>query len=117
MPPITQLITLAAGHYRFQGKHNVDVVSQRGLQWRIACAGKEATQIAESPVAQGSGAAWQDFSFSFTVPETGCPAQNVQLVFDARWASEQFISGSIWYDDLQIVREPAVQDQTTDQKL
>jgi hypothetical protein len=29
----------------------------------------------------------------------------VQLVFTARSASEQFISGSAWFDDLQIVRE------------
>jgi hypothetical protein len=106
--PITQLIVLPPGQYRFEGKHNVEVVSQRGLQWRITCAGREATQIAESPVAQGSRAAWEDFSFSFTVPETDCAAQYIRLVFDARWASEQFISGSVWYDDLQIVREPTV---------
>jgi hypothetical protein len=103
---VTQLVTLAPGQYRFQGKSNVDIVSQRGLQWRITCANGEATQLAESSVAQGSGGAWQDFSTSFTVPETGCPAQYVRLVFDARSASEQFISGSVWYDDLQIVREP-----------
>jgi hypothetical protein len=106
--PITQLTVLVPGQYRFQGKHNVDIVSQRGLQWRITCAGQGATQIAESPVVQGSSAAWRDFSFSFAVPETDCPAQYVRLVFDARWASEQFISGSVWYDDLQIVREPVV---------
>ncbi len=108
LPSITQLILLAPGRYRFQGKHKTDVVSRRGLQWRIACAGKGSTQIGESLIAQGSGAAWQEFSFSFTVPETDCAAQYVQLVFDARWASERFISGSIWYDDLQIVREPTV---------
>jgi hypothetical protein len=106
--PITQLTVLSPGQYRFQGKHNVDIVSQRGLQWRITCAGQGATQIAESQVVQGSSAAWRDFSFSFAVPETDCPAQYVRLLFDARWASEQFISGTVWYDDLQIVREPLV---------
>ena len=35
----------------------------------------------------------------------------VVLVFDARSASEQFISGSIWYDDLQIVREATAKVQ------
>jgi hypothetical protein len=106
---ITQLVTLAPGLYRFEGKTNVDVVSQRGLQWRIACEGKGMKQIAESPVAQGSSAGWQDFSFSFTVPDTDCTAQHVRLVFDARSASEQFMSGSIWYDELQIMREAAAQ--------
>jgi hypothetical protein len=105
---ITQLIILAPGHYRFQGKHNVNIASQRGLHWRITCVGQGAPQIGESPVAKGSVAAWQDFSFGFTVPETNCAAQHIKLVFDARWASEQFISGSIWYDDLQIVRESPV---------
>ena len=105
---VTQLVTLAPGEYRFQGKTNVDVVSQRGLQWRIACAGKRKTQIAESPLAQGSSGGWQDFSFTFTVPDADCPAQDVRLVFDALSASEQYISGSVWYDDLQIVREAAV---------
>jgi hypothetical protein len=105
-PRITQLLTLAPGRYRFRGSANMDLVSQRGLQWRITCSGKETTQIGESLTLQGSGAGWQDFSFSFTVPDTDCPAQLVQLVFDARWASEQFISGSVWLDDIQIVREP-----------
>jgi hypothetical protein len=108
LPRITQLTTLAPGHYRFQGMHNVDIVSQRGLQWRITCAGQEWKQIAESPVEEGSTGGWQEFSFSFTVPETDCSAQYIRLVFDSRSASEQFISGSIWYDDLQIEREPIV---------
>jgi hypothetical protein len=105
LPRVMQLTTLAPGRYRFQGATNVDVVSQRGLQWRITCVGQGTTQIGESTAVQGTGAGWQDFSVSITVPETDCPAQEVQLVFDARWASEQFISGSIWYDELRIVRE------------
>jgi hypothetical protein len=41
----------------------------------------------------------------FTVPPDDCPAQRVKLVFNARYASERFISGSIWYDQLEIVKE------------
>jgi len=99
-------LVLSPGRYQFSGKYDADVVSQRSLQWRITCKGKAPVQVAESPLVKGSKAGWQDFSVSFAVPETDCPAQVVQLVFDARWASEQFISGSIWYDDLQIVHEP-----------
>ena len=62
----------------------------------------------------GSGATWKDFASSFTVPETNCPAQYVELVFDARWASEQFISGSLWCDDLQIVRDVDAETKTTE---
>jgi hypothetical protein len=106
---VAQLVMLAPGEYRLQGKHNADIESPRGLQWRITCAGKQTAEIAESsPVLRGAaGAGWQDFSFSFTVPKDNCPAQLIQLVFNGRWASEQFISGSIWYDELQIAREPA----------
>jgi len=102
---VTQLVTLPPGHYRFEGRTNVDVVSQRGLQWRITCANKAKTRIAESPVARGSSKDWESFAFAFTVPDDDCRAQYVELAFDARWASEQFISGTIWYDDLAIVQD------------
>jgi hypothetical protein len=102
-PGIKQLVMLPPGSYQFQGQYKGEIDSQRGLLWRITCAGKAAAQIGESPV-MGSQPTWNDFAFSFSVPENDCPAQTVELVFDARWASEQFISGSIWYDDLKIVK-------------
>jgi len=102
---VTQLVTLPPGHYRFEGRTNIDVVSQRGLQWRITCSNKAKTRIAESPVARGFSKDWESFAFPFTVPDEDCRAQYVELAFDARWASEQFISGTIWYDDLAIVQD------------
>ena len=102
---ITQLIMLAPGSYQFQGKYQVDIDGERGLQWRITCANQSTTQLAESPVVKGSQSAWTDLAFAFTVPETDCPAQYVRLVSNARWESEQFISGSIWFDDLQIAND------------
>ena len=53
----------------------------------------------------GTEPAWEDFVVSFTVPED-CPAQKIKLALDARSASETFVSGSIWYDDLSITRAP-----------
>jgi hypothetical protein len=100
---IRQLIVLAPGNYQFQGKHKLDIVSQRGLKWGVICA--NGTLIGESPLANGSRPGWREFEFSFTVPSSNCPAQYVQLSFDARSASERFISGSVWYDDFRIVRE------------
>ena len=61
--------------------------------------------IGESPIIIDAKADWRHFEFSFTVPKTDCPVQSVELVFTARSASEQFISGSAWFDDLQIVHE------------
>jgi hypothetical protein len=43
-------------------------------------------------------------TFTFTVPEKGCDAQYVRLDLDARMASEEMVSGSIFFDDLQISR-------------
>ncbi|MGD0533684.1 MAG: hypothetical protein ABSA62_15870 [Methyloceanibacter sp.] len=111
---VTQLILLGPGSYKFRGKYKADLVSQRGLEWHVACAGAQATPIGQSPAVKGSTPGWTEFEFSFTVPKENCPAQFVRLVFDARSDSERFISGSIWYDDLQIGRGPMV-DSTVEQ--
>jgi hypothetical protein len=102
---VTQLIMLSPGTYQIRGKSKIDVVSQRGLRWQIACAPEPKPVIGESQTVNGTGSGWKDFDFSFTVPSTDCPAQYVQLILDARSASEQFVSGSIEYDDLEIVRD------------
>ena len=104
---VTQLIMLVPGAYQFQGSYKSDIVSERGLEWQIACASKEQNVLGRGPVSRGTTAQWQGLEFSFTVPEAGCPAQYVKLVFDARSASERFISGNIWFDDFKIMREQA----------
>ena len=101
---VRQLIWLAPGSYRFRGKEKVDIISQRGLRWHVSCINQAATEIGGSSAITGHAPTWSDFDFSFTVPED-CPVQYVWLNFDGRWASEQFISGSVWFDDLRIVRE------------
>jgi hypothetical protein len=102
---VRQLVWLGPGTYRFQGQEKVDVVSQRGLRWHVSCADQAATEVGASSVISGRTSVWSDFAFSFVVPDTGCPAQYIWLNFDARWASEQFISGTVWFDDLEIVGE------------
>ena len=109
---VKQMTLLEPGNYKFRGKYKADLVSERGLEWRITCAGEPASQIGQSPAVTGSTPAWTDFEFSFAVPNADCPAQNVSLALDARSASEQFVSGSIWYDDLEIIREPIVDSRS-----
>jgi hypothetical protein len=96
---VTQMVLLPAGDYHLSGRYKSDLLSQRGLVWRISCASKT---LGESFPVRGSDPAWKDFKILFTVPEDGCAAQNVTLALDARSASETFVSGSIWYDDLRI---------------
>jgi hypothetical protein len=104
----TQLILLAPGNYQFQGRYRSEIVNEQGLHWHITCAGGSGAEIGASPRVTGTQLEWKDFSFSFTVPDANCLAQDVGLVFGARRPSEQFISGSIRYDDLKIVRESVV---------
>ena len=112
---VTQLIMLSPDTYDFRGQYKGDLVSERGLEWRVVCAGKDQNIIGRGVVARGgSSTQWKDLDFSFTVPAADCPAQYVKLVFDARSASERFISGNIWFDDFKIAREePTVATQPT----
>ena len=74
----------------------------RSTAWlaRILCG---SNSLGESRPVMGTEPSWEEFEVSFTVPED-CPAQTIKLALDARSASETFVSGSIWYDDLGISR-------------
>jgi hypothetical protein len=104
---VTQLVLLAPGTYKFRGRYKANIISERGLEWRIICAPNQDAVIGQSNAVRGSAPAWNDFEFSFTVPETECAAQYVKLALDARSESEKLVSGSIWYGDLSIMRDPA----------
>jgi len=101
---ISQITMLAPGTYKFQGKFRGDIAGRRGLRWRITCAGATAIPVGESPMVVGIASPWKEFEFSFSIPKAECRAQYVRLALDARSPSEQFVSGSIWYDELRIVR-------------
>lgn len=101
---VKELVVLAPGSYKFTGQYKGKLVGPRGLKWRLACAGDADTPIGESPMINGTDETWQEMEFTFTVPPTQCPAQYVSLDLDARMASEEIVSGSILFDDLQIAR-------------
>jgi len=101
---VVQLIALAPGNYRFNAKYRGNVVGQRGLKWTIVCAGGPIDPIAESKLIAGVVPSWTDTEFKFSVPSVGCRGQYLRLDLDARSASEQFVSGSIWFDEVGILR-------------
>jgi tetratricopeptide (TPR) repeat protein len=103
-PGITQLVVLPPGKYRFSARHLGEVIGQRGLKWRVSCAG--GANIGESAMIAGRLTAWKSFEFGFEVPGTECPAQYLRLDLDARMSSEQFVSGTVWADDAQLIRLP-----------
>jgi len=103
-PGVSQTVLLPPGAYRFKGSFKGEVVGRRGLQWSISCMGGPA--IGASPMILGSSPVWRDFEFAFTVPATGCRAQSARLELAARSASEQLVSGSMWFDELSISLQP-----------
>jgi hypothetical protein len=107
-PRTTQLVMLPPGNYQFRGTYKADITSQRGMQWRVVCAGREEGALGQSSEINGKTPSWKAFQFSFYVPEADCPAQYVILDSGARSASEKFISGVIAYNDLKIVNESVV---------
>jgi hypothetical protein len=107
---VMQLILLAPGVYRFTGKYKGEISGSRGMKWSISCAGGTALPFAESAMMTGMRPQWTEIDFGFTVPTNDCVAQYVRLDLDARIASEQFVSGSIWFDELAIAREPRKQE-------
>jgi hypothetical protein len=101
---VAQLIMLAPGRYHFTGRFKGELVGPRGLKWRIACAETRGDRLAEGPMINGRVPNWSDTGFDFTVPAQNCRAQYLSLDLDARMASESFVNGSMWFDDLQISR-------------
>lgn len=101
---VTQLVMLAPGNYEFKGEYKGQLDGPRGLKWRIACAGEDGAILGESPMIIGLMPTWRPVEFTFAVPTKDCKAQYVRLDLDARMASEQLISGSMLFDELQISR-------------
>ncbi len=99
---VTQLIMLAPGKYELHGQYTGEIVGPRGLKWRVTCAG--GSMVGESAMIAGRTSAWKDIEFNFTVQGADCPAQYLHLDLDARMSSEQFASGTLWFDDLRITR-------------
>ena len=102
---VAQTLLLAPGTYQFRGKYRGEIIGRRGLVWRVTCAGGTGVPIGQSSMMVGVATPWKDVEFSFTVHRTECRAQRLRLELDARMASEQLVSGSVWYDELRISRD------------
>lgn len=100
---VSQMVVLPPGSYRLSGQYRGRIVGRRSLEWRIICADAP-KPLAKIEMVAGSMAIWSEFSVTFVVPPSGCRAQYVRLWLDARSASEQLVTGSAWYDGLQITR-------------
>ena len=105
---VHQTIMLRAGTYVLRGRYLGSAIGPRGVQWEIRCR-DTGTLVGHSPNVQGAFSEWRPFEWTFPIPDKGCPAQDLTLMSAARSASEQFIRGAIWFDDLSILRADAVE--------
>jgi hypothetical protein len=101
---IKQLLMLAPGRYHLHGRYQGELVGPRGLKWRLACAETPDHPFAESAMITGRATRWSDVDLDFDVPADKCRAEYLSLDLDARMPSEQFLTGTIWFDDLRIQR-------------
>jgi hypothetical protein len=101
---VSQLLMLGPGTYVLQGQLKGEIIGRRGLHWSLTCTGAQGAPIGQSQMFLGTARKWTDFLITFAVPDTGCRAQNLSLSLAARSQSEQLVSGSIWYDEMQISR-------------
>lgn len=104
MGKVTQILMLAPGPQVLRYTYRGEVTARRGLKWVIACTQGTMPPLAESPMFIGQQRSWRTLEVPFTVPDQGCRSQVLQLVHDARSASEEFVSGVMWYDDVEVVR-------------
>ena len=101
---VAQTMVLAPGTYRFSTEVKGSLIGRRGLVWRMTC-DQPGPPIMETPAQLGIQPAWKDIALTLTVPDTGCRGQQLALVHTARSASEQLLSGSVWYRSVRITRK------------
>jgi hypothetical protein len=100
---VSQMTLAAPGTYVVKGRYRGRLVGTRGLAWRVLCA-DSLTPLGQSTQILGDAPDWREFSFTFEIPAKGCRAQMLRLDLDARSASETLVTGTMWFDDLEMSR-------------
>jgi len=104
-PVTSQIIILVSGRYRLSFEYRGAIKAKRGLRWRLSCLSSRGHIIGQSDMLRGKGQKWSTISLTIEVPDDpDCQAQVLSLIHDARSASEEFIEGEIWFDNLKIQR-------------
>lgn len=108
-PVVRQVVVLAPGRYRLEGRVKGSIVAKRGLQWDVRCLfHNTAKPLGETEMLAGRMDQWRQFAVDFDVIlHEGCEAQLVRLFHDARSASEELITGDAIFDGLKLTRVTA----------
>jgi hypothetical protein len=106
-PEVRQVLYLAPGRYRLEGKLQGAISGKRGLKWQMRCLYAPARILGETEMLLGRTEQWRIFSFEAEAPASKeCLGQELRLIHDARSASEQLINGEVWFNDLRLERIP-----------
>jgi tetratricopeptide (TPR) repeat protein len=101
---VRQALFLQGGHrYRLEGRVRPDgLQARKGLEWVLRCSYPDNTVVAQTTAVRGTGD-WTDFSVEFDLDET-CLGQLLQLQSAGRREVDHELKGSIWFDDMRVVR-------------
>ena len=102
-PDIGQSITLKPGRYRFEGQLRGAINGRRGLRWRLRCLSRTKRILSETEMLIGKWRDWRVFRLEAEVPDLEeCRGQELLLLHDSRSASEQLLSGEVWFSNLRL---------------
>ena len=69
-PELSQLVFLAPGHYRLEGKLRGTITAKRGLRWQLTCATGSHRALAETDMLMGETEQWRIFTLEGDVPQS-----------------------------------------------
>ena len=99
---VRHLLMLPPGKYVFSGSASTENLdNERGLRWRIYCVADPAGSLATTELLKKTTPSHL-FRVPFSVPPTGCAAQELVLEIPARTALETEVSGSARFSTLSV---------------
>ena len=100
-PRVYQYLRLEPGSYNFKGTKKAELIeTPSGIRWRIECV-ESASRLGESSIVS-KNETWNSFEFGFEVPPENCATQKLQLNWASQAVLDRVISGTVWFDDLEI---------------
>ena len=94
---------LKPGRYRFEGQFRGTINGKRGLRWRLRCLSGSKRILSETEMLIGQWQQWRVFRLEAEVPDLEeCRGQELLLLHDSRSASEQLLSGEVWFSNLRL---------------
>ncbi|HWJ19574.1 MAG TPA: hypothetical protein VNR65_12695, partial [Geobacterales bacterium] len=102
-PQLSQVLFLPPGRYRLEGNLRGSISGKRGLRWQIRCASGAQKILGETEMLLGQSPQWRVFAFDAEVPEPSeCAGEILRLIHDSRSASEELLSGEVWFSNLRL---------------